>query len=194
VGLNRVYASVPQGAINVNTWLDSLKHGRTFVTNGPLLGFTLGGRQVGDDLRLPAGENKVKFSAWLRSLVPVDHLQVVCNGQVASELKLNAARDGANVDDTVTVAKSGWCVLRAWSEKAEYPVLDAYPYATTSPIYVTVDGSAIKAGTDATYFITWIDRLIEEVKSNHDWNTEAEKTATLNLLSYARNIYVQIQK
>ena len=62
VGLNRVYAKVPAGPLNIGTWLDSIKHGRTFATNGPLLGFSLGGKQLGDELRLPAGENKVKFT------------------------------------------------------------------------------------------------------------------------------------
>ena len=194
VGLNRVYANVPIGPLNITTWLDSLKHGRTFVTNGPLIGFTLSGHPVGDELRLPAGENKVKFTAWLRSLIPVDHLQVICNGQVADDLKLNADHQSATIEDTIPVARSGWCLLRAWGDRPEYPVLDAYPYATTSPIYVSVAGSAITPGADAAYFITWIDRLIGEVKTNQDWNTEAEKTATLNLLSYARTIYAQMRK
>ena len=85
-------------------------------------------------------------------------------------------------------------MLRAWSDKAEHPVLDAYPYATTSPIYVTVAGSAPKPTKDAAYFVAWIDRLIEAAKSNQDWNTETEKAAALSLLSYARAIYVQLQK
>src|SRR6202043_4012455 len=38
VGLNRVYAAGPKGKIQINSWLDALKHGRTFATNGPLLG------------------------------------------------------------------------------------------------------------------------------------------------------------
>ncbi len=63
VGLNRVYADVPQGPLNIESWLSSLKQGHTFATNGPLLGFTLGGRGLGDELRLPAGENKIKFTA-----------------------------------------------------------------------------------------------------------------------------------
>src|SRR6202034_2304071 len=79
VGLNRVYASVPRGPLDIHlqTWLSSLKQGHTFATNGPLLGFTLGGRTLGDELRLPTGENKVKVTAWLRSIVPVDHLEVI---------------------------------------------------------------------------------------------------------------------
>ncbi|PYX00591.1 MAG: hypothetical protein DMG89_03945 [Acidobacteria bacterium] len=194
VGLNRVYVNVPSGPLNIGTWLDSLRHGRTFATNGPLLGFTLGSRQPGEELHLPAGENKVKLSAWLRSLVPVDHLQVVCNGAVIRDLKLGADRQSADSEDTVPISRSGWCLLRAWSEKAEHPVLDLYPYATTSPIYIKVAGSNPSSHEDAAYFVAWIDRLIEGAKANTDWNTDAEKTAVLNLLSYARKIYVDLGK
>ncbi|HXR15589.1 MAG TPA: CehA/McbA family metallohydrolase [Terriglobales bacterium] len=194
VGLNRVYASVPQGPLNIGSWLDSLKHGHTFATNGPLLGFTLGGRTLGDEVRLPAGENKTKFSAWLRSIVPVDHLEVICNGRVARELKLSDDHESADVEDVMPISQSGWCLLRAWSDKPEEPVLDAYPYATTSPIYVTIAGSSPKASEDAAYFVAWIDRMIQDANSNRDWNTEAEKASVLDLLNRARGVYVGLEK
>ncbi|HEV2718367.1 MAG TPA: hypothetical protein VGU64_24085, partial [Terriglobales bacterium] len=189
-----VYVNVPAGPLDIRTWLASLKQGRTFATNGPLLRFTLGGRELGDQLRLLAGDNKVKFTASLRSIVPIDHLQVICNGQVARDLKLNADRVSADIEDAIPISHSGWCLLRAWSEKPEYPVLDLYPYATTSPVYVSVAGSALKPAEDASYFLAWIDRMIDAVKSNQDWNTEAEKNAVLRLLSYARSVYQRMEK
>ena len=194
VGLNRVYVKVPAGPLNIETWLDSLKHGRTFATNGPLLGFSLGRKQLGDEVSLPARENKMKFTAWLRSFVPIDHLQVICNGDVVRDLKINGDRETADVEDTIPLSRSGWCLLRAWSEKAEHPILDMYPYATTSPIYVTVAGSHPKHAEDAAYFIAWIDRMIDAAKSNPDWNTEAEKAAVLETLRSARKVYVQMEK
>jgi TolB protein len=194
VGLNRVYADVPRGPLGIESWLSSLKQGHTFATNGPLLGFTLGGRALGDELRLPGGENTIKFTAWLRSIVPVDHLEVICNGRVVRELKLSADHETADIEDTIPVSQSGWCLLRAWSDKAEDPVLDAYPYATTSPIYVTVAGSAPKPSEDAAYFVAWIDRMVQDAKSNHDWNTPAEKASVLDLLNRARGIYVGLEK
>jgi TolB protein len=194
VGLNRVYAKVPAGPLKIDLWLDSIKHGRTFATNGPLLGFSLGDKQLGDQLSLPAGENKVKFTAWLRSFVPIDHLQVICNGEVLRDLKLHSDRGTADVEDAIPISRSGWCLLRAWSEKAEHPILDMYPYATTSPIYVKVAGSNPKPAEDAAYFVAWIDRMIDAAKSNTDWNTDAEKAAVLDLLSSARNVYLQMEK
>jgi hypothetical protein len=194
VGLNRVYAAVPPGPLDINPWLSSLKQGRTFATNGPLLGFTLGGHPLGGELKLPAGENKVTFTAWLRSYVPVEHLQVVCNGEVVRDLKLSTDRESADVEDAIPISRSGWCLLRAYSDKSEYPVLDIYPYATTSPVYVTVAGSAVKSAADAAFFIAWIDRLTEKVKSDKEWNTEAERDSALGLMSHARSIYAQMRK
>ena len=189
VGLNRVYARVPQGRLEISSWLASLKQGRTFATNGPLLGLALGGKEVGEELRLPAGENRVPFKAWLRSIVPLDHLQLVCNGAVVDDLKLNADRQSADREGTIPISQSGWCVLRAWADKPESPVLDLYPYATTGPLYVKVGASTTKSAEDAAYFIAWIDRLVKSAVLNQAWNTEAEKASVLRLLEQARAVY-----
>ena len=194
VGLNRVYVKVPASGLNIASWLASLKQGHTFATNGPLLGFTLGGKDLGDDVELAAGNHEVKFTAWMRSIVPVDHLQVVCNGEVVRDLKLAEDRQSANIEGTLPISSTGWCVLRAWSEKAEYPILDLYPYATTSPIYVAVDGSSPKPKEDAAYFIAWIDRLTQAARAHPDWNTEAEKNGVLDMLSRARRVYENLEK
>jgi hypothetical protein len=193
VGLTRVYASLTKPS-NPATFLDALKHGRTFATNGPLLGFSLGGKTAGGELVLPSGENKIAFTAWLRSFVPVDHLEVVCNGQVVQDLKLSAEHQSADAKESIPIIESGWCLLRASSEKPEHPVLDDYVYATTSPIFVKVAGSAPKHAEDAAFFVTWIDRIIDKTNSNRDWNTAEEKTAVLETLQQARQTYLNLQK
>jgi len=194
VGLNRVYASVPEGPLKIDSWLASLKAGRTFATNGPLVGFTLGGMTPGQELLLPASRENVKFSAWLRSIVPVDHLQIVCNGEVARDLKLSGDRESADITDSIAISRSGWCVLRSYSDKAEHPILDNYVYATTSPVYILVPGSASKTPDDAAYFVSWIDRLITYAQDNKAWNTSGEKDAVLGLLNSARNVYLRVRK
>ena len=203
VGLNRVYVKVPSGALNISSWLNSLKQGHTIATNGPLIGFTLADKGPGEVLapralqvfpaNVAVAQNRLKFRAWLRSIVPVDHFQVVCNGKVVSDLKLSGDHQTADIEDTLRLTQSGWCLLRAWSEKSEYPILDIYPYATTSPIYINVAGSTPKSPEDAAYFVAWIDRLIDAAKSNHDWNSEQEKISVLKLLDQARSMYAKLQ-
>ena len=192
VGLNRVYVEVPKGALEAEPWLENLKRGRTFATNGPLLGLSLGDQPIGGELKLSPGTHEVEFKAWLRSIVPVDHLEIICDGKATRELKLNERRDSVDEEGMLPISATGWCLLRASSDKALYPVLDQYPYATTSPIYITVDGSKPHPAEDAAYFVSWIDQLIAGAQANKDWNTEAEKASVLEQLSRARKVYEQL--
>ena len=193
IGFDRVYAWVPEGPLRLAAWFDALKKGHTFATNGPLVEFTLGGQLPGGELKFGSPQTAVPFTARLRSIVPVDHLEVVCNGKVLRNLKLEAPRDSADVTGSLPIEESGWCVLRAYSDKAEYPVLDKYPYATASPIYVEIAGRPLKSSEDARYFAAWIDRTIEITSQYPDWNSAAEKESVLQRLRDARAIYERMQ-
>jgi TolB protein len=190
VGLNRVYAEMPSGPLKIEPWLAAIKAGRTFATNGPLLRFSLGGQGVGGEVRLDK-KQEVQFSAELFSVVPVDHLQIVCNGKVIQEI--NSYHSAAQIRGSILLDTSGWCVLRAFGDKAEYPILDLYPYATTSPIYVSVAGAPVQNSADAAYFVAWVDRLISAARSNTSWNTEAEKQSVLSMLQEAREKYAKME-
>ncbi|MFZ0477925.1 MAG: CehA/McbA family metallohydrolase [Terriglobales bacterium] len=198
VGLNRVYAEVPatppKQPLEIGPWLGAIKAGHTFATNGPLLRFSLGGQPIGGEVKLEKDTRQhrpqeVHFSAGMFSIVPIDHLQIVCNGSVVRELAVDADHTSANINGSIPIESSSWCVLRAFSDKAEYPILDLYPYATTSPIYINVAGAPLRSHADSTYFITWIDRLIAAARSNTTWNTEAEKQRVLSLFEEARKKY-----
>ena len=190
VGLNRVYAEVEPGPLKVQPWLAAIKAGKTFATNGPLLRFSLGGQGVGGEVRL-GKKQEAHFSAQMNSIVPIDHLQIICNGKVARELTMDSDRTSAHVDGSILLEASGWCVLRAFSDMAEYPILDLYPYATTSPVYVRLAGAPLHNAADAAYFVTWIDRLIASTNANTAWNTDAEKQSVLSMLQQARAKYAK---
>ena len=113
LALTRVYASVPRHAAGTAPWFDSLKHGHTFATNGPLLGLTLGGKAVGEELKLPAGENKVMFTSsasFFRSSRP---LRSGLQRARAARLEADSDRQTADVKGTIAISQTGWCVLRA---------------------------------------------------------------------------------
>ena len=192
VGFDRVYARVPGWPLDAQTWFDALKKGRTFATNGPLIEFTLDGQSVGEELKYGSARESVPFTAKLRSIVPLDHLEVVCNGRVVQALKLERARDSADATGTLPLKDSGWCVLRAWSDKDEYPVLDNYVYATTSPVYVTIGGKPPRSPEDARYFAAWIERTIEVTSQYPDWNSASEKEYVLRRLQEAKAVYEKL--
>jgi hypothetical protein len=115
VGLNRVYAEVPVGSLTLEPWLDSIKAGRTFATNGPLLRFELGLKTPGGEIKLDKKQD-VSFWAALGSIVPLNHLQIVCNGRVARELELSADHRTASVEGKLPLESSGGCLLRAFND------------------------------------------------------------------------------
>ena len=44
-------------------WLAALKAGRTFATNGPLLEFSLGGKELGDEVVLPSAGGELPLES-----------------------------------------------------------------------------------------------------------------------------------
>jgi TolB protein len=193
VGFDRVYVWTPGWPSTIETWMDGLTRGRTFATNGPLLEFKLNNEMLGTELKFDAPQSSVPFFARLRSIVPVDHLELVCNGKTVRELKLYGDRQTTDVTGTIPLNESGWCVLRAWSDKAEYPVMDNYAYATTSPIYVAIGGKRAYSKEDSEYFEAWIDRTIEITGAYPDWNSPQEKQYVLNRLREARAVFTNLK-
>ncbi len=193
VGMNRVYARVADGEIKPEEWMAALKAGHSFATNGPLLGFTLGGAQIGDELKFEAARQRVEFSVHLRSIVAVDHLELVCNGRVVRSFVTRPSVDHGDFSGSIALRDSGWCVLRASTEAGRYPVLDTYVYATTSPIYVTVAGRKPRSPEDARYFAAWMDRMTETTSAYPDWNNAEEKRSVLERLAQAKAVFVGLE-
>ena len=190
VGMNRVYVKTP-APLDHRRFLDALVAGRSFATNGPLLEFTLGGKGIGEAIDLSAGSHRLELRAAVRSIVPVDHFELVANGEVIASLPLDANATAGRASREIEVDRSGWYLVRAWNSKATHPVLDVLPFATTSPIYVTVAGQPVRSPDAAGYFIAWIDRLTRAAGAHAGYNTAEEKAAVQKLLADARAVFVE---
>lgn len=190
LGVNRVYAQT-QGPLTQRSFLGAIKAGRTFATNSALLELSINGQGIGSELQLPNGRHGVRVRARMRSLIPIEHLEIVKNGDVVATLPVAADSMSASADTTLQIDKSAWILLRAWSRGARHPIYDFAPMATTSPVYITVGGAPIRSQKDAEYFIAWIDRLIASAERYQEYNTPAEKERVLARLSEARAEYVR---
>ena len=164
------------------------------MTNAPLLEFTLAGREIGEEIRLPAPGGRLSARVTLRSSVPVDHLEIIGDGRVVATIPLPGDRTGARDTVSIPVAHSGWYVLRAYGDRARLPVLDVYPFASTSPIYVTVGGEPVRSREDAEFFQRWIDRLAAAAGAHTGWNNPQERDAVLKQLADARAVYAGLAR
>jgi hypothetical protein len=185
VGTDRVYvqSGVP---LNRARWYAALKAGKSFATNAPLLRFSVGETGIGGEVVLPSGSHRLPVKVSLRSLVPMDHLEIIGSGSVVANIPLRGDRTTLDTTVVVEVSASGWYLLRAYSDRAIEPVLDIYPFGTTSPVYVTVGGLPVRHAEDAAYFLRWIDRIEQAAAAHQGWNTSQERRDVLERVAAAR--------
>jgi len=192
VGLNRVFLDTG-GRSDATALSEALRRGRSFATNGPLLGFSLAGQGPGATIDV-GGKKAVDYHIALRSPVPVDHLQLVQDGRVVREFELHGDRRSLDASGQLPVAGSGWVLLRAWNDQSAPEVLDLYPYATTNPIYLEAAEGQRPSPQDAEYFVDWMDRVMADASKRNDYNDDAERVATLAYLQEARDRFLALRR
>ncbi|MDH3745112.1 MAG: CehA/McbA family metallohydrolase, partial [Acidobacteriota bacterium] len=117
-GRERFYAKL-DGPLNADAWLEAVRRGRTFVTNGPAIEFSVEGTLPGEELLLAApGEVRVKGRVRFdpdRDAVAA--LELVRGGEV--ELRVNASTMTGEIrlETILEVEKTTWLALRATGEK-----------------------------------------------------------------------------
>ncbi|WP_262984769.1 CehA/McbA family metallohydrolase [Sphingomonas daechungensis] len=192
VGMNRVFLETG-GELNPEALEAALKAGRTFASNGPMLGFELEGKRPGGTV-VSHGPGVMHYRVALRSPVSVDHLELVQNGKVVKTFTLSGDRRKSDFEGELKISEGGWIVLRAWNDDSDPQVLDLYPYATTSPIYLELPGGAPRAPADALYFSAWLDRVIADAESRTDFRNDRERSETLSYLRDAKNRFEALAK
>jgi hypothetical protein len=196
VGVNRVYVHLPDTpadpARRRAAFLADLRAGHTMATNGPLLGLTIDDQAPGGELALPAGVQRVHYRGFMRSIVPVDHVELVRNGEVVATIDLAGERTSADIEGDVEVDRSGWLLLRAWNDGASPEVFDIYPWATTNPVYLTLGGAPPRSPEDARYFRDWIADLEAGAEADTSYNTPAERAAILEQIRSARAAFEKL--
>ena len=176
LGGARVYVKL-DGPLTMRNWLDALKAGRTFVTNGPIPTLDVGGKGPGETCALP-GAAKVRVSSTVESLVPFDRIEVIVNGTVAArELVAMGKTTGPFVRRFVVdlpIGRSSWVALRVRGPD-QPDLFDGPAWAHTSPVSVSVGGGKIASRTDAEFFVDWIEQMLRVVAARDRFATADDR-------------------
>lgn len=184
VGMNRIYAQV-RGPLTHRSFLDAIGAGRTFATNGPLLEISVNNQTPGATVSLGPRPN-VTVKVRLRSIVDVDRLELIHNGEAIVQVPMTPARSTVDTTFALSAVRTGWMALRAYNTKAAHPILDMRPMAVTSPVYIAVAGDTLRSPAVGARFATWIDRVKVAVERAGVWNSGEERTAALRTIVDAR--------
>ncbi len=158
VGYNRVYAQF-DGEPTMAKWLASVKAGRVFVSNGPLLRVKANGQLPGHVFKSATGSLELTIEGQLDSRDPIERVELVRNGR-AEEIKLAAK---------VTLTESGWFLVRAIT-----PLTNTFRFASTAPFYVELQGAkqSPKQRESAEFFVKWCDERLATLNTNAQINAE----------------------
>lgn len=189
-GSTRTYVFLGPRPLTMQAWLESLRAGHAFVTTGPLVQLTVNGALPGGSVPLPPAGGTVDVAAVVRSITPLDKVQLVFNGAVVEEIPLVADRRSADFRKSLPVKQSGWYHLRVEGRPADRFPLDAdYAQAFTNAIWVTVGSQPIRNRASAEYGVRWVDKLQQLATTLGIWRSETEKQRTLAVFDEARQVY-----
>jgi hypothetical protein len=153
VGTVRTYARINSDEpFTYQSWLDAVKAGRTFVTYGPLLEFSVDGRPAGTQIELAAGGGTLDIEWEASSVtVPMSKIELVVNGEVKESRSVRPDSDAGHW--SLRVDQSCWIALLVRGHYADKPEIIA---AHSSPVMVRVDKSSVFSAPDA---MTTLDQI-----------------------------------
>ena len=190
IGAARMYAYLGD-RLDWDAWVEAIRDGRTFITNGPLVQLAINGEIAGAEVRLPAEGGSVELAARMDSAFPVERLELIRNGEVLEEIPLREGGRSGAVRKRITVSQSGWYTLRATTDGPVPPVDDVRLHGETGAIFVYCGDKPIRSAADAEYFIRWIDDIARQAREHLGWRSDREREHVLGQFEAAREIFVQ---
>jgi hypothetical protein len=150
VGDSRVYAYTGR-KFDPDDWFGAVQKGRTFVTVGPLLEFTVSGHLPGDELAPSRGDVLTVHAKETAGYLdfPLDQLEVVINGEVIRSA--SPTGNSASLDLNIPADHSFWIAARTKG-------------AHTSPVYVTVGGRRHWKVSDVPALLAKREKQLKEIE------------------------------
>jgi hypothetical protein len=154
VGTVRTYTKVDdQAEFTYESWLEAVRAGRTFVTYGPLLEFSVDGMPAGTRMEIPSGGGTLDVEWEVSSVtIPMSLIDLVVNGEIRESRALKSDSDSGTW--SFKAAESCWLALLVRAHYDDKPEMIA---AHSSPVMVRVDGSDLFSAPDALVTLDQIE-------------------------------------
>ena len=186
---NRVYVQV-DGEFSYASWIEGMKQGRTFITNGPALQLTLNGRPMGDTVECGSGtelEAEVTFS----SFYPIERAELVVNGAVVECWEWPEGRREGALHRSFKAERDGWVAARLWGDSRDS--FDQSIYAHSSPSYFHCGAPPAEREADANFFLRSIDESLKWIDSYGRYNNDQQREDVRELFRRGREVFEGIR-
>ena len=162
VGLYRTYVNLPADQeFNYDNWCKALRRGRTFLSGGALLWFTVDGQPIGSEIKISGG-GTVELEALARSIIPIHTLQIIQAGQVVAETTDDNGSRELQLQAHLKIERDTWLAARCagpgYTARPHHDHRNRGVMAHTSPIYLKVqDEYEVFDQASAHYMLTLIE-------------------------------------
>jgi hypothetical protein len=177
----RVYALVEDPDAMPDAWFEALRAGRTFVTNGPLIDFTVNGLPPGSEIEANRGTPLVaraKASGLVGHSAPV-LLEIIALGEViASQVPDDAPIGELVMEATLPPGEALWVAARVTGANGSA--------AHTTPVYVTRPGQRHWNRAQAPGIIDRQLAVLDEIEQAVSDVEQTQRDGTLNRLDFER--------
>jgi hypothetical protein len=172
-----------------NRWIERFKQGRVFVTNAPLLTFTVNGQPLGSVIRIPVGTSyKAKLTTDVNADIPLSSVELIQNGKVIENYQLQTATQTAHLDKEVLVDRSCWFAVRVTGQPTRGgPGLSR---AHSGAIYVDVGGQPALIREDLELMVRMLDRLWAYLEERNNFGPRDNRRRARELFDRARREYL----
>ncbi|MCC6629029.1 MAG: CehA/McbA family metallohydrolase [Chloroflexi bacterium] len=187
---NRVYVDVGSD-FSYATWLDGLRAGRTFVTDGPVLRLAVDGHAPSNTvLGLSDRQSRVPVEVRWAGAQPIDRLEIVRDGAVvATHDNVDATTEGVYAT-ALDAGAAGWVAARAWGRRRT-----SYGHALwahTSPVYLRAAPPAAIVRAAAADFIARIDDATTWLTTRARFDHAGQRDRMLALFAEGRAWYARL--
>ncbi|MCH2306207.1 MAG: CehA/McbA family metallohydrolase [SAR202 cluster bacterium] len=153
IGYYRTYVKFPDGEdFTLDNWCKNVSLGKTFMTAGPIIDFTVNGHEPGSTVKInPSGYVDVVASA--ESVLPIHRLDVLMGGEIVGTAFSEEGTYKLEIKKKIKVDSNNWFAIRVGSPSYYGPpkndTLKFFAsggagrgiYAHTGPIYVACENS-----------------------------------------------------
>jgi hypothetical protein len=184
---SRVHLPV-KGPLTTPKWLDSLRSGKSYITNGPLLEFTVDGQPMGTTLKLNEPTTlSVRMSAVGRA--DFGGLQLIHNGEVlvTSATAIQNGVYAAQELYELSIDEPSWIAVRILSDDGRTNLLGKRLFGHTSPVFVQYRGKTRFKAPVARQLLAEIQGGINSIKMLGRFANDEEKEAVLDIYRRGAN-------
>lgn len=186
-GWGRCYVRLPNG-LDYKAWIEGQRAGRSFVSNGPMLEFSIGDSLPGDSIKLEASQKRrVRARGWAQA--PLEKLELVYNGNVVANGKPSSDKLEITLDQELSLDRTGWVTARVSGPSVpDFAVGTQQAHA--NPVYIQIGNTPSDSKADAEFFLAWIDRLQGDLKRRNRMHTGMDHVEMQ--LKAARTVYQKL--